>query len=222
LILKINKLFWVLTPVTWLTRSLLFSFLNSGCPPIFTRAVKSKVYQDILDILELLEASWMAWRITSLYSISFSAALFVVVVVHSDDDVMKCIKCNNWYSSLFKDYSFIIICCSAANCEILMLFCCFLFCSVLFSFSSILKFSVLLSNFSSSYFLFFFFSIFSLYFLSSFFFLFLKFFLKPITFRFLTFEFSAVDKVSIDVEFSEDRKRYSCSGDSKLDVCCDI
>ena len=27
----------------------------------------------------------MAWRITSLYSISFSAALFVVVVVHSDD-----------------------------------------------------------------------------------------------------------------------------------------
>ena len=33
----------------------------------------------------------MAWRITSLYSISFSAALFIVVcVVHSDDDVMKC------------------------------------------------------------------------------------------------------------------------------------
>ena len=38
-------------------------------------------------IQELLEASWMAWRITSLYSISFSAALFdvVVVVVHFDD-----------------------------------------------------------------------------------------------------------------------------------------
>ena len=43
-----------------------------------------KVYQDILDIQELLEARWMAWRITSLYSISFSAALFVVVV-YSDD-----------------------------------------------------------------------------------------------------------------------------------------
>ena len=65
---------------------------------------------------------------------------------------MKCIKCNNWYSSLFKDYSFIIICCSAANCEILMLFCCFLsrpifFC--LFPFSSILfffYFKILLSS----------------------------------------------------------------------------
>ena len=64
LILKINKLFWVLTPVTWLTRSLLFSFLNSGCPPISHGQSRVKIYQDILDILELLEASWMAWHIT--------------------------------------------------------------------------------------------------------------------------------------------------------------
>ena len=40
----------------------------------------------IQDIQELLEASWMAWRITSLYSISFSAALLMLYdVVHSDD-----------------------------------------------------------------------------------------------------------------------------------------
>ena len=42
--------------------------------------------QDILDILELLEASWMAWRITSLYSISFPLhCLLLYIVVHSDD-----------------------------------------------------------------------------------------------------------------------------------------
>ena len=61
-----------------------------------------KVYQDILDIQELLEASWMAWRITSLHSISFSAALFVVVV-HSD--VM--IWCNKMWGNVITD---IVLC----------------------------------------------------------------------------------------------------------------
>ena len=57
--------------------------------------------------------------------------------------------CNNWYSSLFKDYSFIIICCSAANCEILLLFCCFLFRSIFYFLFplSFLSFSLFFSLF---------------------------------------------------------------------------
>ena len=54
----------------------------------------------------------MAWRITSLYSISFSAALFVVVVVHSDD-VMKCNVITDIVLCL-KIIHLFIICCSAA------------------------------------------------------------------------------------------------------------
>ena len=96
---------------------------------------------------------------------------------------------------MFKDYSFIIICCSAANCEIL--FCCsFLSRLILkifyFPFSNSLFSKNYLSSFLSISYLF---SLLS--------FSFLKFFLKPITSRFSAFDFSAVDKVSIDVGFSK-------------------
>jgi len=98
---------------------------------------------------------------------------------------------------LFKDYSFIIICCSAANYEILLLLCCFL--SVYSYFSNFLS-SVCFSNslFSKKKIVYLLFPLFFFFSLLSF-----LFFLKPITFRVFGLRYSAVDKVSVDVEFSK-------------------
>ena len=47
-------------------------------------------------IQELLEASWMAWRITDIVFLFPLHCLLLYDVVHSDD-IMKCneMKCNN-------------------------------------------------------------------------------------------------------------------------------
>ena len=124
---------------------------------------------------------------------------------------MKCIKCNNWYSSLFKDYSFIyymLFRCELWDSDVVLVFCSVLF--SLFFFPLYSLFPSILKFFSIFY---------SLYFLPSsiFFspFLFLNYLKKkPSVFGFPSFDFSAVDKVSIDVEFSEDEE----SGPDKFPI----